>query len=115
LPLSGCLVDFLPVLDYGFWAWDEDDCSHSFVECNTNFRTTDYFCVNFPQCFIDRVIKTAERDPQLFTKAFLVEVLVTDEIMRICRRAITKRNRRLIRIVKLPFRVGPRKKKLIAT
>lgn len=93
------------MLDYGFWAWDEDDCSHSFVECRTDFRSATYFCINFPPCVINRISAMAESQTHQFRQPFLLEVVITSEVMRICRRAVTCRNCKLIRIVSLAHHI----------
>jgi hypothetical protein len=89
-------------MSYGFWAWDEPNSSHSFVECTTDFQFTTYFCINFPQRLIDRIRHSARSTPNLFEKAFFIDVVVTDEVLRCCRRAIDSRNSGLICIVSSP-------------
>jgi hypothetical protein len=98
--VSVSIADIFVGVHYGFWSWDKPDSAHSFVQFRTNFRTTTYFCINFPTATVQRIVQSVIMRPECAKKLFYVDVLVTDDLLINYRGAISKRNSQLISIEK---------------
>jgi hypothetical protein len=85
-------------MHYGFWTWDTTDSSHSFVQFRTDSSSTTYFCVNFPTSTTERIVEGINQHPRSASKLFFIDTLITDDLLRSYRQAISSRNKQLISI-----------------
>ncbi|KAH8903354.1 hypothetical protein BR93DRAFT_961801 [Coniochaeta sp. PMI_546] len=103
-------------MHYGFWTWDTTDSSHSFVQFRTDSSSTTYFCVNFPTCTVERIVKGIGQHSKSAKKLFFIDTLITDDLLRSYRLAISSRNKQLISIERETDRssIGEQTKRLHA-
>ncbi|OIW26695.1 hypothetical protein CONLIGDRAFT_646845 [Coniochaeta ligniaria NRRL 30616] len=103
-------------MHYGFWTWDTEDSSHSFVQFRSDSRGTTYFCVNFPTSTVERIVEGISQHPKSTSKLLFVDTLITDDILRSYRQAISSRNKQLISIERETDRssIGEQTKRLHA-
>lgn len=103
-------------LQYGFWTWDTTDSSHSFVQLRTDSRSMTYFCVNFPTSTVQRIVEGIHQHQKSTGKVFFIDTLITDDLLRSYRHAISSRNKQLISIERETDRssIGEQTKRLHA-
>jgi hypothetical protein len=73
---------------------------HSFVRFQTDFVSTTYFCINFHQETITRIVEGLHQRPTCAKRLFHVDVLISDAMLSNYRAAISARNTQLIGIEK---------------